>query len=649
MTFALSPDTDREEIAEGVTDGVDREAVRTSASREHRLTKNVRRQARTWDATVEIDVDFPTACVKMEPGEPPEVVISGREIEQHVTSYDGRTWDWIVQSAFGVHEVAHVRWTDLEHWNDLVDERVADGNSPMDDSLRGTAASLQNALEDGAIEQSAVRRWSNFYDRLRALRANLFADPSMGIENPVEGGYVYPMAHAIHTACLDLWTREVYGLDIGVLGALLDPANAEHRFVAAEDRSDFVDRALPAVNNVVADVLTLSDSHDRNQRIIEFVEEIADILDDAESDGKSQKNGEEGDGEDRSGMPDDARESETSGGSPMEASELEEIDASEIDQIEISDDPADGSPVEITGDLDDLADVEIDVDLDDQAGEEAADDARASAGVTDDLLDELEETAAALGESDTRLDSPEVQVATEDWDLAEDRFERAKALADVLDLSHLEHTERDTVEMHRRRGRFTGRGGAARRARQGERHVKEQVVEADEKDYWWAFALDRSGSMSGDDIKETEVVLGAFAIALERIGVDVMIYELYSSTCRLAKPFGVSVEERPERIFNGRASGGTPLGETLELAKSRLDALDGQKVLTVVTDDEVSGGTRRRVEDVLSASNYPVIGVNITHSVASSTENLYTRSMVSEADESDLSIALKRLCEEVMI
>lgn len=661
MTFAINPDSDRDEIKRRAGAAVTRETVRTSDAREDRLRRNVRRQSRTWDAGLEIDDPaeydnpeeaIPTARVKDDGSDAPQVEITGREIPQPVTDYEPEAWDWIVQRGFAVHEVGHIRYTAMEHWQEVIRDRFNSGD-------RGVAHSLHNALEDGAIEKQVSRRWSNYYPILRALRANLFADTTPGIKDPERGGYAFPVVHAIHSACLDLWTREVYGLNIGTVDGLLDDDDDELHFATANDRDLFEQEALPLIEDVVDDVLTTPAPIERNLRIADFIDDVLDLLDDADADGKAQKNGEAGEGEDGAGMPDDSRESNGAGRADVDADELgEEADGDGEEDDDAAggagdgegDDeaPAGGSGGD--GDLEDLGDLDADADLEHRAADEASTDAQQASGTTDEVIDELEEMSDALANgASAGLETDTVQIPTEPWEVAQKRAQRAQEDATTLEhilRQRLQSERRSNTRMNQRRGRFTGRGGASARAARGRSEVKERIEEPEEKDYHCLLVLDRSSSMSGSDIEAAELASGMLLEALEAVGVETMLLEMYQSTPRIAKPFGVSTASRRNRVYNGEVSGGTPLKEILEIGKARLDRVSGQKFMIVATDAEIPNADE--YENTIKGMTFPVIGVNITTDDDPTGSGCFDREINSPPEAERLQQALEQELKEVM-
>lgn len=649
MTFTITGDTDRDDIEQKVGATVDRDSVRLSDARAGRLQRNIRRQSRDYGTTVELVADLSTAHVEANPDESPTVRITGREVSQPETDYSARAWDWLVQRAFGIHEVGHIRYTDFEDW----DARM----SQLDTGDKGTAQSLHNALEDGAIERQIINRWGNYYAPLRALRVNVFADSDPGIPDPELGGQVFPVAHAVQSAILDLWAREVYDLNIGTLDTLVDASDIEHHFATGEDRTLFMDECLPLTKQVIPKVLTEAHAPTRNAIVMDYIEDILDLLDDADADGKSQQNGQQGQGDDGQGMPDDSRDNH-SGDATSEATELGESagepgsDADDIEKVVLGAGDPDGEAEGPDIDLDDIDDIEVVDDIEADATAEAADDAKEAAGLTDDLLDELEAMADAVqtaGGDGLRSDEIELPVddATANRNWVDEAEGAAQRLAQLL-RQRLQSELRSENQTAQRRGRFTGRAGASVRASMGERNVMERRNEPDEKDYSCLVVLDRSSSMErGSPPRKRGAVIstGMLLLALEEVGVDTMLIELYNSTARLAKPFGTSTRSNLDRVFHPGASGGTPLTDTLLMARERLKMKGGKQFGIVVTDGEPA-----RSEDFSNAITgcpFPVIGVNVTGGDSAAGMDAYERATITDPN-SDLQAALYGLLQEVM-
>lgn len=625
MTITISPEDSRDDIVSKIGSAVDRDTLRVSDTRRRRLEAGSQRRTRVWDLGLDIDERHPTAHCEQRVGKPPKIVVTGREIEQAATDLDAKTWDFAAQRGLGWHEDGHVLYTDAEDVQTRI-EAIETGD-------RGTARQIWNSLEDAAIEKQLSMRWSNCYDVLRVLRANLFMAEEPGIQDVERGGRVFPVAHAVHACLHDQWAAEVYNLNFGTREKLYDPDDDEHHFANDHDRDIFMDEIRPKAEAVVPKVLTEPDAIDRNRIIFEFIEDILPLISEADGDGKSQMN-RHGD-EAPDGMPNDAGQPHH-GEARDAADQLGDLDPDDIEVV----DPDDLNEDE----LENVQEVEVSQAVRDRIESDVTTDQQQEAGVTDELVDELEEAAQKMAADGLRSDT--IQVASENWDHNEARYQQAKRaagpLANIL-RNRLQHERRTERRLHQRRGRFTGRGGATVRARRGSKEVLERVDEPDEKDYRFMFLLDRSGSMGGSNIQEAEKALGMLAIALEEVGVDVMVMELYSSTARIAKPSEQPVEKAKGRIFNGQTSGGTPIGKALDMARARMLG-EEHAYMVVVTDG--AAGDPEIFEEVIQTSPMPVLGVNIGSRNAAGTDQ-YTRS-VETSSGVDLRQRLQDLVQEVM-
>ncbi|MFB6085272.1 MAG: hypothetical protein ABEJ84_00470 [Halodesulfurarchaeum sp.] len=636
MPVTLTPDVDRDALATALGRAVDRQAVRTGEARRRRLERNLRRLSRAWETTVEIDEEIRTTALDSSgPADEPEyeVTITGRRVPQPVTEYDPRAWDWLVQRALAVHEAGHIRYTDYEDWEDRL--------ATLDTGDEGVAHTLHNALEDAAIETQIAERWPNYSDPLRTIRANLLENATIGIPDPERGGFVYPVAHAVHASILDVWLAAVYDLEFGVLDSLLDPADSTHHFVTDADRTLFETEVLPRLPGIVETVRSTPQSLDRNAAILDFVRTVLDLLEDADADGRTQQRGREGTGATGEGMPDDSRDNH-SGESVAPADALENPDLKDIEPTERG--PGGSS-------LDSLSAVDVIEDVEAGAIEEAADDAREEAGVTEAALDEYEELVGSLsGDGEWASDglrSLELVIPTESWEADETVLERVRSayrrLARIF-RNRLQHERRTAI----RRGTRRGRLDPQRLYRTGVEPMPDDLrrhrEEPDEKDYHVAFVLDRSASM-GRKIRQAELALGLLIYALEDVGVETSVFELYDSTVRIAKPFGVPADRNRDRLFHGRTGGATPLTTVLHIVRERLNreaTRETRRVMFVLTDDRPANP--RSFAQTIEATTFPVVGVNLAEAPSTGT---YTRSVAAEPG-SDLQEKLRQLATEIL-
>ncbi|MFB6109741.1 MAG: hypothetical protein ABEJ60_02550 [Halodesulfurarchaeum sp.] len=634
MPVTLDPDLDRDALVSALGQAVDRQAVRTGEPRRRRLQRNLRRLSRAWETRVRIDPAIRTTALESSAdGSEYEVAITGRRVPQPVTGYDPRAWDWLVQRALAVHEAGHIRYSDYEDW----ESRVAG----LETGAEGVAHTLHNTLEDAAIETQIVRRWPNYEEPLRVLRANRLENAAVGIPDPERGGFVYSLAHAVHAAILDVWLAAVYDLDLGIRGSLRDPDDPAHHFPSDSDRRLFETEVWPRIPGIVETVRSTPAATDRNEAIASFVRQVLSVLDETEADGRSKQSGRAREGATGEGMPDDSREND-SGESRAPADALEDPDAAALDPGERG--PGD-SP------LDSPSAVEVDQDLQAQAADAAADDAREEAGVTEAALEEYEELEAALSGGGDRagdgLRSLELVVPTESWEADRAVLQRVRdghrQLARLF-RNRLQHERRTTIARGTRRGRLDPRQLYRTGVEPMPDGMNRHRNEPEEKDYFVAFVLDRSASM-GRTIRQAEVALGLLLYALEDVGVETSVFELYDSTVRIAKPFGVPAHARRNRLFHGKSGGGTPLTTVLHIVRRRLnrEAAPGtRRVLFVLTDDRPANP--RSFSELIAATTFPVVGVNLAEAPSTGT---YTRSVAAEPG-CDLRETLCQLTTEIL-
>lgn len=673
MTIKISTDHDRDDIKKQYGRRVDRETIRQSNAREQRLETSSQRRTGDWGLRLDIDPDCQTAYVEQE-DEHAHTVVSGREFAQPVTNLDPQSWDYLVQRALSWHENGHVLFTDHEDLKQRLDQ--------VNHAKKGFYQQFWNALEDGAIETRIVKRWSNAAEPLRVLRANLFADSSPGtfdIERN-DGSLVYSMTMAAQVAALHHWMEQLYDLDIGVFGALLDKSEPEHHFRCGEDRQRFANEIAPAIKESTPGILAEDDPKLRNAKIFELAEEILPVIEESVADGLSQAQNRSG-----SEHSSDGSEGETPEGMPEDSSSGSgSAQADETDQIEIDPDSISGSGVpgesgdgdededgDSTGTAEGSAASEADEGTDDNNGAGASDaqsiedvkisdeleadlekDVRvqrvAASGATDEIVEELEELLESL-DSDDNADNT-IQIPNNQWTADQQRLSEARQgsrpIAQIL-RNRLQNERESEVKRHQRRGRYTGRGGATLRAARGEDHIKQRTIEPEDKDYHFAFVLDRSGSMDSTEMCNAELALGMLSMALEDVGVKTMIIDLYQSKARLAKPFGSDVEQHADQVFSGASTGGTPLHNAVDLARARLKGASEHTAMVVLTDgvpdDEES------FESALESCLMPVIGITLTEDTDERPvgADQYHRSLCAEPG-SDLRESLVALVKEVM-
>lgn len=669
----ITADTTLDDVRNAWGSSVTRDDLRTANSRRGRLQRLSRLRSRNYDVTLALDPDHRTAHVNQEPDSGPEIVVTARELDQPVTDYPAEAWDWLAQKAFAIHEVGHIKYTDHDDFMARLDD--------VDASLKGTAKNIWNALEDGAIEVQIRKRWPNYSVPLLHLRANVFADNEPGIEDPEQGGNVVPVAHAVQTGALDLATY-----NSGAYQRLLDDDDGEFHFSSKRDRELYKRNIAPKLADVVPKVLSEPVGARRNKMIFEFIDDIAEYIDDADADGKAQQNRDE---QQSGGMPDDATESH-SGGAESDADALDDETAqqaeervSEIvgddgtgdDEDADGDDDAPVKPVDPDGTLDtdddeedadgaagdagDDADdegqgatdetgdpLETDDELADELQESVSDQRSEESGATADMMDEMDSLMDAAGGDELEDDKIVVPDARGDGD--RDRFNRYKAQSarfEQLLRQKLKQERKSKTKRGVRRGRLDG--PSLHRTQTGSKGVKKREQSPDEKDYAITIVVDRSGSMSGTKVAEAEETLTKIGTALEAVGVDVMVINLLDSKAQVGKPFGVDFENRIDHVVNNDTGGGTPLAQCIRLARERLNQYptSAQRAMMVITDGSPSSPDD--YSDALERCAMPVIGVQLT-SGSGAGEEFYHRYVTAAPGTGELQAMTQELVQEAM-
>lgn len=191
--------------------------------------------------------------------------------------------------------------------------------------------------------------------------------------------------------------------------------------------------------------------------------------------------------------------------------------------------------------------------------------------------------------------------ASDGWAQAQNR---AATLIQPLD-NKLQMERRARKRRNQRRGSLDTK--KLHKPALGDTRVFRTTHQGGEKDYAAVVLLDRSSSMKGTDIKAAQDALGAYAYALEAVGVDVCIIDMYRNRARIISPFGTPIRTAKSLIFSDKASGGTPLAEALRLARVRLDRYGGNTFIVTITDGLPNSEATYRRE--LRQCSMPVLGV----------------------------------------
>lgn len=222
-------------------------------------------------------------------------------------------------------------------------------------------------------------------------------------------------------------------------------------------------------------------------------------------------------------------------------------------------------------------------------------------------LDELKSYVKAL--ETVEIDDATLQVVTESAGREEST---ARWSTIQRDAKRLARRFRNRLQEQRRSvERSQQRRGSLDRSRlisasRGNPDVFTQTEDGPEREYTCLVVLDRSASMSGDAVVAAERGALTTAAALEMVGVNVTLFDLYDSTVRLVKTVAETAQETRDRLLTRQTGGGTPLASALALARSRFGGAENPFVL-VVTDGRPDDETSYLAQ--LDASGMPVLGV----------------------------------------
>lgn len=227
---------------------------------------------------------------------------------------------------------------------------------------------------------------------------------------------------------------------------------------------------------------------------------------------------------------------------------------------------------------------------------------------------------------------------------------KSNQLKRILD-QRLQQERRSKRKRGRRRGKLDPRS-LPRLARSDPR-VFQKEDDPDQKEYRFVFVLDRSGSM-GSKIEAAERALVMLSHALEQLDIEVSIVDMYRSSARLAKPFGVQTKHSLDRLLTGATGGSTPLSEVLRVARERVEGGNEVPAMIVLTDGQPNDPQSYLEE--LKRTNFPVLGVYLD--LGRSSRSAATRRFDGSAqfydrrkiviDEAEIADDLRALCREVM-
>ncbi|MDT3437840.1 VWA domain-containing protein [Haloarcula sp. 1CSR25-25] len=141
--------------------------------------------------------------------------------------------------------------------------------------------------------------------------------------------------------------------------------------------------------------------------------------------------------------------------------------------------------------------------------------------------------------------------------------------------------------------------------------INKRTTDGQKKSYSVVLVLDRSGSMA-QQISTAEVAVGGFALALEQLGVNVAIVDLYRSNARMVKPFGTPTRQVRNNLTSKETGGGTPLSDALVVSRERVRQEPHFPFMFVVSDGKPHNSERYLT--ALEETHFPVVGVTLTQS-----------------------------------
>jgi len=129
------------------------------------------------------------------------------------------------------------------------------------------------------------------------------------------------------------------------------------------------------------------------------------------------------------------------------------------------------------------------------------------------------------------------------------------------------------------------------------------------KKYSVIVVLDRSGSMGGKKIDIAESAIAQYALAMEDLGIEVCIMDMYQNTARVISPFGVDIEMSKGDLMSNETGGGTPLSDAVEIARKRMAHSDQYPIMISVTDGRPRHPDQYKEE--LNKAHMDVMGITI--------------------------------------
>lgn len=295
--------------------------------------------------------------------------------------------------------------------------------------------------------------------------------------------------------------------------------------------------------------------------------------------------------------------------------------------------------------------------LEQQARQKIQQEQEQSQGVDQQLKQEMEKMKDVMNGSrqsgNTPLEGVEFQLHREtgddkDWSQAQ---RDGQSLASIL-MEKLRQEERQKTRRNQRRG-SVDRSRLPALVTSGNTRVFKKNVPGGEKDYSCMVVLDRSGSMGGRDTQVAQRAVGAFMFALDKVGIDVSLMDMYKNKARVISPFGQNVKAAHGGIYSDESGGSTPLSDCLFAARTRLEQRGGNPFIIVITDGHPDDNQQYMEE--LRQCHMPVLGVllnlgqdesSVPDWMEEQQQNYHRTKMVF--NDNELQESLKELARSVM-
>lgn len=234
--------------------------------------------------------------------------------------------------------------------------------------------------------------------------------------------------------------------------------------------------------------------------------------------------------------------------------------------------------------------------------------------------------------------NPDPTADRDRWKKASDGY---KSVATLLE-DKLKDARRDD----RSRGKRTGRPDNTQlhRLQTNQLNVMQQRVPGSDKEYAVIVVLDRSGSMGGKRIDMAERAVVKYGLAMEYLGIDVCVMDLYANTPRITSPFNISIEDSQGDLLTQKTAGGTPLRKVIPIARERMMNTGKIPIIISVTDGLPSKG--RLYINELEKCPMDVFGITVRPNMNSKPSN--TRNNIEQYyDEHTFAISIDDLLHEL--